>query len=173
MIVLSLISWGLTVSDKSSEFYFDSEKNIQLWRFVSAHLVHRDTHHLTLNLLALWILVLSSRMNIKQLMIATLSLVCAFNVFLILCIDGTYAGLSSVIYGLLGIHVIHMWPLNRHASLSVTVIVLIYSFLQLSRDYSHYEIRPLTELHFLGFCLGVYLAHLMRLTLTPRPYPST
>lgn len=100
----------------------------ELWRILSAHFVHLNLTHLSLNLAGWWIFILlsSSSFKPKRVSLAILSLALGISALMILFQPQLqwYLGFSGVLYGLLIISGVQL-ALNQESWLGLTLIGVI------------------------------------------------
>lgn len=110
--IITLLCTLFQLADASALLFFDRQAIAagEVWRLVSAHLLHLNTHHLVENIAALVLINLLVGENITSRRWLLASLFCALFVGLSLHLLAPhvtwYAGLSGVLHGLLVVGVV-------------------------------------------------------------------
>ena len=186
-LILLLRDYPLTVSISSliaglfvffgavpESLYFNQSAINQgdLWRLLTAHLVHSDTEHLIWNLLVFIILALLIEQHSQILLLVTL-------ISGSIVIDGylwinsigviNYAGLSGVLNTLLVVALFLQWHKYQHLRKLTGLIFLVSLVKMLFELWSHHAIfthsswQSLPEAHLAGFLAGIILIVIYRM----------
>ncbi len=143
--------WGFAHPD----LMHDVEKPQQLWRLLTAHLVHVDAAHLIGNLLGLGLMCALLPGLQRGVGRALLLAAVLIDVHLWLFQVPLYAGFSGVLYALPGLAARHGWRAQqRAAALWLMALVLGHQFLSPLLVQHAPEWPPLPAAHVWGFIAG-------------------
>jgi len=143
--------------------------NGEIWRLVSAHLVHSDQEHLIWNLSAFLILsLLMEQHNRKMLLLALISGTLVIDYYLWFNTMGVinYAGFSGVLNTLLVLTLFQQWQNNKQTKYLKILPVIIYFcslfkiIIEISWQqaiFSHISWQALPQVHLAGFITGTVI----------------
>ncbi len=136
----------------------------QVWRLLSAHLVHLSPRHLVMNVLGLWVVteLLCETLTAAQWM--SLLLVCALGTSLLLLLLQPelqwYAGLSGVLYGLWSGGAAFRWIGERKFFYLLSLLVLFASLQRGTPVINEFPV--IAEAHWYGAFSGLFWLVLAR-----------
>ena len=173
LILLSLTSLiFFTLGAVPESLYYNKEaiSNGEIWRLVSAHIVHSDLEHLVWNLCALIILSLLIERESRSLLIAALLTgIVSINYYLWINAIGVinYAGFSGVLNTLLVIALFQQWQKKSHSIFMhyLPLIIYIFSLLKIVFELFYQQMiftqtswQAVPQVHLVGFIAGTILA---------------
>ena len=175
-VLLSSLTTGLYifVGAVPESLYFNQTAINQgdLWRLLTAHLVHSDTEHLIWNVLAFIILALLIEQHSQMLLLVTLiSGSMAIDCYLWINSIGVinYAGLSGVLNTLLVVALFLQWQKHQHLR-KLTGLIFLTSLVKIMFElwshqaiFTHSSWQSLPEAHLVGFLSGISLIVLYRM----------
>lgn len=174
----SLIFFTLGAVPESLYYNKEAISHGEIWRFISAHIVHSDLQHLLWNLCAIIILsLLIERESRSLLFVSLLTGIASINYYLwINAIDViNYAGFSGVLNTLLVIALWQQWQKKRRSLFIhyLPVVIYIFSLLKIIFElfyqqtlFTHTHWQAVPEVHLTGFIAGTMLALLVLLLST-------
>jgi len=128
------------------------------WQLFSAHFIHYDAKHLTLNALALPLLIFLFPSKIKTVIYGCALAILFIDGYLLLSSVQVYAGFSGVLYAIPGIKAGQDTFKKNWMSLSLILIVLCaYVFIFSPEQHTNTSItwHALKQSHLLGFLGGI------------------
>jgi len=170
LILISSVFIILGAVPESLYYNKDAINNGEIWRFVTAHIVHSDLEHLVWNLCALIILSLLIERESRSLLIAALLTgIVSINYYLWINTIGiiNYAGFSGVLNTLLVIALFQQWQ-KKSCSLFIhylPMIIYIFSLLKIVFElfyqqtiFTQISWQAVPQVHLVGFIAGTVLA---------------
>ncbi|MFK8011848.1 MAG: rhomboid family intramembrane serine protease [Marinicellaceae bacterium] len=154
--IISLVI-ALLFSFADDGLIYDSQHKFQLWRLMTAHLVHTESHHLIANLLAYALLIYLFPISWQKQMQVFIFAMVLINCYLIVFSIETYAGLSGVIYAIPGAYFFQLLKEKRFLlALIIILILMVYVFFISPQTavINDANWKPLKSAHLLGFVAG-------------------
>ena len=158
-VVTVCLMIAMLFSFADDSLVYSSLNSHQIWRLVSAHVVHTDVYHLTGNLLAfallLYLFPLSWQKQIQVFVVA----VVLIDVYLIVFSIEIYAGLSGLIYAIPGARFFQLLKQKQYKSaLMIVSILILYVFVisPQTNEFNSSNWQPLKSAHLLGFLAGYW-----------------
>ena len=151
---------ALLFSFADEALVFNSAKPQQLWRLLSAHVIHTDTTHLIGNLVAFALLVYLFPITWQKQAQIFIVAVVLIDVYLFVFSIEKYAGISGLIYAIPGAYFFQRLKQKRFAAaLIILSILILYVFLisHFTNGMQTTNWQPLKGAHLLGFVAGITL----------------
>lgn len=178
-ITVIAIGIGMFQSDVATTLQYQSnfDQSGEVWRLLTAHVVHLDPMHLALNLGGLWLvwLIVGNVFNNDQWLLLVVLVGCAITLGLRFWFPDVtwYVGLSGLLYGLLVAGLVMQLTRRNLAAMVLLAVILIKTIID--RFYMPISFATLTEYkvvvdaHIIGIGAGLILSGCFRLLCRTRP----
>ena len=152
----------ILITGKANPILAFNQQNFHVWQLISAHFVHYDFQHLSLNMLALVILLYLFPTTNKELAIGFVIAIALIDVFLLNSNVQFYNGFSGLLYVIPGLALARFVLAKRYVyAFMILGIYLVYAIASQQNINVSANITwtPLYQAHLLGFVGGIFAGY--------------